>query len=142
MALLDDDLTGEALISARIKAAMGVMGLWLLIVGFVMAGTFAISTLFMLYIVYEEATSSYFRLYSLGSSLLVLLLFMVGIYAGVLLTQGGASLRKYMREKDHEQLERSFDKQNVFLTISGVASVLYALGMTFLLVAFLIDYLD
>ncbi len=142
MALLDDDLTGETLISARIKAAMGVIGFWLLVVGGVLAATFAIGSLFMFYFVYDAATSSYFRVYNLGTALGMLLLCLVGAYGGVLLLQAGASIRKYMRERDQQMLEAYFDKQKLFWIIAGVASVLYGLGILFLLVMFLIDYLD
>lgn len=142
MALLDEDLTGEAFMSPRIRASLGVVGLWMLIVGGILTLLFAVVSLFMVYFVYEAANSSYSRAYELGTSLVMLLLSVLGVYTGMILSQGGGGLRKYIKEKDQKALEVSFDKQKVFWTIIGVMSVLYALGMIFLLVALLIDYLD
>lgn len=142
MALLDEELTGEAFLTPRIRSAMGVIGLWMFVAGVLIAISFAVGVLISVYFVYEGATSRYDRLAMTSTALLTVVLNVVGLYMGVVLTQAGQSLRGYLQGKDMAYLEHSFVKQKWFWLIFGVINVLLFMGLALILIVVLIEILD
>lgn len=139
MALLDEELTGEAFITPRIKSAMATKAFWLTTVGILGVICFAIGMMLSFYLVYDSATSKYIRAYEIGASVVTVMLNMIGLYGFALLAQAGQSLRRYLRGNDIADLESAFDKQKVFWVIAGVTAVLFSLGFLLLVVMIILD---
>lgn len=139
MALLDEELAGEAFITPKIRSALATKSFWLLTVGVVGAISFTIGLVLSFYFVYDSATSRYTNAYEIGASIVTTLLTGFGLYGMALLALAGQSLRRYLKSNDITDLENAFDKQKVFWLIAGVTTILFSLGFLLLVVMIILD---